>query len=512
VALQPPLPPPSPLFLAPRDASARAEWKVPLPATGRQKSEVTDIAATSTDAVTDATSPELGEVVGGSTSVPACAANLAKNIIGAGVLSLPSGAAHIVGEAQAAGVGSSLTLTMVAILLGIFATLNAAGFYLAGEVCERTGARTYRQAWSLTMGEKTAWLPSAASVILCFTGSVACSSVIGDTASELVAALLGVANSAVFRDAILGGLAFTVLLPLCNLSSLAPLAFASVLGLVGICLLAVVMLVRCLNGSYLVGGQFGSVVQANHPVLTLSASEAHVHSSGIAGLVGQSLLFMALLSNAYSAHYKAPSMFQELESPKKCTSGGKLKQFAYAATWAFFLAGILYLVVTLAGLETFGCAVQPMVLNNYAPIDHLVVFARAGLCLCVLFEFPLLERCFRTTLVELFGLPEEVATQPWIVTSSVALVSMLACVPGLSLDRVIAIGGALGASLLIYVAPALMALRLREQNASSQPSTTGAGWMMFDPADVQAALLRSVAGFGTMIGGLGVAEATGLQF
>jgi len=207
-----------------------------------------------------------------------------------------------------------------------------------------------------------------------------------------------------------------------------------------------------------------------------------------------------------------PRCSRSWNHPRSAPAAGNLNSLHTRRRGHFFLAGILYLVVTLAGLETFGCAVQPMVLNNYAPIDHLVVFARAGLCLCVLFEFPLLERCFRTTLVELFGLPEEVATQPWIVTSSVALVSMLACVPGLSLDRVIAIGGALGASLLIYVAPALMALRLREQNASSQPSTTGAGWMMFDPADVQAALLRSVAGFGTMIGGLGVAEATGLQF
>mmetsp|Transcript_46609 Transcript_46609/g.96919 ORF Transcript_46609/g.96919 Transcript_46609/m.96919 type:complete len:95 (+) Transcript_46609:1-285(+) len=93
--------------------------------------------------------------------------------------------------------------------------MNAVGFSLIGEVCARTGARTYQTAWTNTLGPSLAWMPAVASLICCLTGTVACASVIGDTAADIVAAAPGFAIVAIGRDALLCGISGLVLLPLC---------------------------------------------------------------------------------------------------------------------------------------------------------------------------------------------------------------------------------------------------------------------------------------------------------
>ena len=80
-------------------------------------------------------------------STAASTANLAKNIVGAGVLSLPSGAGKVLDAASGSAVGShDANVSALLLLYVIFGALNAYGFYLIGEVCERTGARTYQEA------------------------------------------------------------------------------------------------------------------------------------------------------------------------------------------------------------------------------------------------------------------------------------------------------------------------------------------------------------------------------
>jgi hypothetical protein len=58
--------------------------------------------------------------------------------------------------------------------------------------------------------------------------------------------------------------------------------------------------------------------------------------------------------------------------------------------------------------------------SNYVSADALASFARAGVGVCVLFEFPLLERPFRTTLVcDVLRRPDLLG-EPWVVLASVA--------------------------------------------------------------------------------------------
>lgn len=462
----------------------------------------------------------------------ASAANLAKSVIGAGVLALPGSAEDLVSKAEAAGVGHDTALTSLVAMFTVFAALNASGFYLIADTCARTGAKSFQEAWSRTIGTSTAWMPALASLICCLTGTVACASVIGGTATDLVSAATGAHLTSTSHDALLFGLSGTILLPLCLLPSLAPLAFASALGLAGVLLLAVIMVVRMADGSYLPGGEFAdavaSVTSAAEAVATFSDPAAATGGDPMKAVMGSSLLFIAVLSNAFSAHYNAPVLYEELQDPEsqqdpeqpagtRAAQEVKLGSFQKVTNQAFGFAAVICMIVALAGLQTFGTATQPMILDNFAHSDSLVFFAKAGLGLCVLFEFPLLERCFRTTTAELIGLPE-VGTHPAAVACSVFLAAMIACMPGLDYEAFAAIGGAAGASFLTYVAPALMALKLRSSDPSEVEAAdygTSATEASFDASRkattraVEAMMLRTLALSGVALGGLGVAQAAG---
>ena len=96
-----------------------------------------------------------------------------------------------------------------------------------------------------------------------------------------------------------------------------------------------------------------------------------------------------------------------------------------------------------------------------------------------LFRFPWLEQHFLT------------------VVASVASAVALASVPDFGLDKTSAIGGALGASFLVYVAPALMALQSGKNSKKEPDASEGATRI----------ILQGVAGLGSVLGGLGIAEA-----
>eukprot|EP00931_Biecheleriopsis_adriatica_P091090 TRINITY_DN64990_c0_g1_i1.p1 TRINITY_DN64990_c0_g1~~TRINITY_DN64990_c0_g1_i1.p1 ORF type:complete len:466 (-),score=58.27 TRINITY_DN64990_c0_g1_i1:42-1415(-) len=368
-------------------------------------------------------------------------ANIAKNIIGAGSVALPLGAAQVIEESRGLGLDEPTAKILVLFLFLVFAALNAFGFCLIGEVCERTGASSYQAAWRQSLGDEYAWLPSVASIICCLTGAIATASVVGDTATDILAGVTGVSYNALGRDEILSGIAVLVLLPLCLLPSLSPLAFASTLGLAGIIVVSVVMVARCLDGSYAPGGSL-------HDLVVWKPSLTYRLPNTLNDILRDGLLFVSLLSNAFAAHYNAPSFYAELQASKvgedAARPGSKLGTFRIVTLAAFALAGILFSIVTLAGIETFGTALQPFVLNNYASADSLAVIARTGLLFCVLFEYPLLERCFRVSTAELLGFDGTFSKQPAVAVASVSLTIAVACVPNLGLDKVNALGGSLG--------------------------------------------------------------------
>ena len=190
------------------------------------------------------------------------------------------------------------------------------------------------EAWTRTLGSQFAWMPSVASVICSFTGMVACVAVIGDTASQL---LTSMGQDFVHKDMLLGGISSLVLFPLCLMPSLSPLAFASVLGLIGVTVLSFVMVLRWFDGSYELGGSFYSDAKTTLDLLTKSQAPAQSDNM----LFQQLCIFAAILSNAFSAHFNAPTIFNELEpQPDARGNTSRLPQLATVTTSAFALSGL----------------------------------------------------------------------------------------------------------------------------------------------------------------------------
>ena len=125
---------------------------------------------------------------------------------------------------------------------------------------------------------------------------------------------------------------------------------------------------------------------------------------------------------------------------------------------AFLISVVLFILIAISGFATFGSNSQPIILNNYASSDGLAAISRIGLGACVLFEFPLLERPFRKTMLKDVLDRPDLATSPIMTVFSVALITFTSLL-GVPIDKLSAISGGIGGSFLIYIAPALMSLR-----------------------------------------------------
>ena len=435
-------------------------------------------------------------------------ANLVKNIVGTGVLTLPAGVARL----SDGGLSSPEALGLSALLLVAFGAMNAWGFALLGEACARTGATTYAGVWRASLGPRYAAVPAVASLFLTFTASVACLSVIADGATDLCSALTGIDYFALPRDAILVALVGAVLAPICSLRSLAPLATPSKIGVVGTVVAAAALLAVAAGGDYAPGGALADATP--FPPQLLAAADAGIADAADAAATsvaarlpsaGGVAFFLSLLSNAYLAHYNAPSVYASLgggdgggAAGSDAPDASQLDRFYSVVGAAFAASGALFLAITAAGFSTFGVASQPMILNNYASADPLAITARVGFVLCVLFEFPLLERPFRLAIAELAGAPPAAALAPAAVAASVALITATA-LAGVPLDTLSAVGGGTGGALLIYVAPALVALRLDAAAAGADGGGGGGG--------VRRAGLAGLAAAGVALGALGTVEA-----
>ena len=204
--------------------------------------------------------------------------NLVKAIVGVGVLSLPAGIAAF-GSAPSALVPALGLITIIGLL-------SAYGFALIGKVCAYTGAKSYREAWELSVGPSTAWIPAWSATLKTLMACLAYSMVLADTFTSL----LPVAADA--RNKVLLGVTTFVLLPLCWMKDLKSLAPFSLLGVMGMAYTALAMTVRFLDGSYSEGG-----------ALLEGVEEILQPSFGTAGFVSvfspKSLILVCMLSTAY---------------------------------------------------------------------------------------------------------------------------------------------------------------------------------------------------------------------
>ena len=219
--------------------------------------------------------------------------NLIKGIVGAGVLTLPSGIAAF-GNAPSAAIPSVA-------LIATIGALSSYGFGLIGRACALTKTTSYRSAWTASVGQTSDWIPAWSVTLKTVFATLAYSMILKDTFHSLILA----AGYSFSKSTVLVGITSLVLLPLCLMKNLSSLAPFSLLGSLGMLYTAVAMGIRFVDQSYKVGGKFYADMT---PALRPSFG-----SVGAAGVVSPATsILVGMLSTAYMAHFNAPKVCNRL--------------------------------------------------------------------------------------------------------------------------------------------------------------------------------------------------------
>ena len=275
-------------------------------------------------------SSEAGEQRGAAassstSSVMQTSLNLIKNIAGFGALCLPAGIERL----SDSGLSSNEALGLGVALLLLFGVLNAWSFLLIGAACAQTETETYSAAVTATVGPKLARAVMLSSIFICATAAVGCQVVISATLTDVLAFALHTPFEALPRRGLQLLVVVLVLLPLCQLPSLKPLAPASLFGVLGTAATALCIVVRWLDGSYAPEGIYFEDVRwtpafSSHPQ-PQPQPQPHPHqvrwtpafSTGAARIATRLpssyalAFYLSLLSQAYLAHQNAPLLLLE---------------------------------------------------------------------------------------------------------------------------------------------------------------------------------------------------------
>merc|ERR1719217_486204 len=123
------------------------------------------------------------------------------------------------------------------------------------------------------------------------------------------------------------------------------------------------------------------------------------------------------------------------------------------------MAAVVMGGVMAGGYLTFGGASQGLILNSYATADPLAFLARLGIGMSIIFSYPLNFLGLREGLLSMLGKTEAGKKAPvhWGVTLALMLLMNGTSLFLKDLGLVVALGGAILGSALVYIFPALMA-------------------------------------------------------
>lgn len=364
-------------------------------------------------------------------SIPNEVFNLVKGIVGVGVLSLPAGVAAF-GSAPSAFIPAGILIAVIGVLSGY-------GFALIGKVCAYTGAKSYREAWSKTVGPGTSWIPAWSVTFKTFLACLAFSMVLADTFSSLLETT---------RNPTLLVVTGLVLLPLCLLKNLKSLAPFSLLGVMGMAYTAVAMTLRLLDGTYSMEGE----TQGRFIEQVASSLRPKFGNMGAESVLSpNALILVCMLSTAYMAHFNAPKFYLELKN-------NTLPRFNSVVKYGFGISIALMGFITMVGFLTFGKACDGLVLNNYAGSDIWMGFSRIAVAVSLVFSYPLAFTGCRDGFLDLAKIPVEKRSSGTMNVVTIALLGVITfCACSLTdVSFVLAFGGATLGNALTYVYPALM--------------------------------------------------------
>lgn len=305
--------------------------------------------------------------LGGDASVPSEIVNVAKNLIGAGVLSLSGGIAMYANSPRAI-LSASIWIMILGIIFGYFCLIIA-------KVCHIRRASTYRECWELTMGETGSIAVSMAYALKPAMGNLAYSTILSQTLQSLLHAI-NIDASRIFS---LWLVTVMVLLPLCLMKNLNVLAPFSALGAAGILVTAISMSIRYVDGSYQKGGlYFDDIPEEFRPFFgTVNMSWS-----------GRVVPYTCMIFEAFVMHYNSPRFYSELKNPS-------IPRFTGVVIGSFGFSTLMYIVIACSGYLTFGGNSDSYILNNYSPRDPLATICRLAIALSTLLTYPMAFIGFR---------------------------------------------------------------------------------------------------------------------
>lgn len=397
------------------------------------------------ESATDVTNESSGGIVGGDSSIQTSIFNLAKSIIGAGVLSLPSGVAFFADQPKA--------LIPASAACAIFGLAAAYSFSSVGKVCQETKAKSFQEAWGNTVSKNSAWFITGSITAMCFLASLTYSIIIGDSFTSL-AETFNLPPIIGSRNNVILALTAVALMPLCSLKNLSSLSPFSLLGLSGTLYTAIFMGIRLMDKSYLEGGKYFTEV-ALKPLFNARGGYELNHLT---------FVLLSMLSTSYIAHYNAPKFYNELKNPT-------MARFNTVVYGAFGSAILFFIFMMCTGFLTFGGNTLGFILNNYASSDSLATFARLAIGLALLTGYPFTFSALRDGIFDIFAFSEERRKTLFIpfTMGLLSLVTLLALVLK-DVGFVVSISGALFGCMLMFVVPAVMNLGLFARQPSEKVS------------------------------------------
>jgi amino acid permease len=367
---------------------------------------------------------------GGNATIPSEVANLTKNVIGAGVLSLSGGIA-IYADSPSAVYWAFFWIAVVGTVFGYFCLLIA-------KVCKMTGSATYRECWEETMGDRGALAVALVAALVPAASNLAFSVILSQTFQSL----LETVGIRVTRIQVLLVITVVALLPLCLIKNLHVLAPFSVLGIAGVLYTAAAMLVRCVDGSYQPGGIFYDDIPADRQPMFGSRNQAC--SAAI-------LPFICMVFQSWVMHFNSPRFYTELKH-------ASIPRFAQAVGYSFGFAAAIFMTIAAAGFWTFGGTSSGYIVNNYSAKDPIMTVSRLAIALSIILSYPLMFVGFRDGVLDCLEIPPALQTSSNLNLLSVVLLTIVTItamfVTDLGLINTLA-GGTLVIA-LVFVFPALM--------------------------------------------------------
>lgn len=368
------------------------------------------------------------EIDGNGVSVSVSIFNLVKNIVGAGILSLPYGVASGTGLIPA---------VIICAVLGAYAGYT---FSLVGRNCEAVKRFTFHELGEATSGPKFATALDFACTFKTFFSCIAYSLVITDSFGAIFRSF-GLPLVFTTHLRVLLGMTCCVLLPLCLLRDLSSLSFTSLLGSAGMAYVTGFMAWRYVDGTYAPGGKYYETLDPR--LRPIPGAELNMWTVNIT-----TLILVCALSTAYIAHYNAPRFYHQLQerSPKR---------FNHVVATSFGIAICLFLVAMCAGYLTFGSHSQGLILNNYSSTDPLATAARIAVGTAIVFTYPLAFTGLRDGISALTGVSIEGHNFNIVTMALLTLITAVACVIR-NVGFVNNFGGALFGACIIYIFPAMI--------------------------------------------------------